>query len=281
MSRHGEQKQRSGAYLERLKPHEQAVAEQRLTWNWTEQAKDLLTRYPRRTTIHDRVYPTSEAIEQQLIEQWGRTFPTVVEFQRELCGVTFPTAGPDGDWLTWGLSQGSIDPPRFFEPQEIPGFSCSEFSTARPDYYVITLDGRLTQGIYIAQSAQTEIERLAFQMHRRETMEICQWWSISIEQLPLSIHSVFQAVEAVLPEIGWSVYAPGSDDYHRIYSGGTGYASCRYGFEDQEHLFFRLSAHHPEIAALVYASISKLIDLPPLKFGESFGAHTFHCGFRR
>lgn len=240
-------------------PDEQAKAAEALTGDWSPAARDLLTRYPRRTHVLGAPFMTPEALDAELRRLWGRTFPAVVAFQGELAGVTYKASprSDHPDWAIWGIT--GVDGPDFFDPGDTPSFPCCQYTSSRIDYYHIDLDGRLDCGVPVAIDARVELERIAFHL----THTTPRAYGVILHRLDLSLEQAFMLLEDLRVRWGWEVFHPGEDHWVKIYSGPEGVMEVQHAYETDRRLFLTLFTDCRAQAADLHAQVAAVTPLAP------------------
>lgn len=240
-------------------PDEQAKAAEALTGDWSPAARDLLTRYPRRTHVLGAPFLTPEELDAELRRLWGRTFPAVVAFQRDFAGVTYKASprSDHPDWAIWGIT--GVDGPDVFDPGDPPSFPCCQYSSSRIDYYHIDLDGRLDCGVPVAIDARVELERIAFHL----THTTPRAYGVILRNLDLSLEQAFMLLEDLRVRWGWEVFHPGEDHWVKIYSGPEGVMEVQHAYETDRRLFLTLFTDCRAQAADLHAQVAAVTPLAP------------------
>lgn len=177
-----------------------------MPWPWTPRATRFLARSPRRsTTFWDEPLASVTDLEQAYASAGQVLPPAIREFQQELCGVTYPTAGEDGDWFLWGIAKDDAALFGDLEPGEEMLEICGQYQTAVPSRYRIQADGRIEDtGCVVADHARVLVERLAYDDDRWAAIRAGtrDTYTFRVERVPRTEPAVHAAFLAVVAEWG-------------------------------------------------------------------------------
>ncbi|MEF2278459.1 hypothetical protein V3W47_09100 [Deinococcus sp. YIM 134068] len=258
------QSNRSNFFLVPNDPAAQAEAARLLKWKWSPRATELITRFPRRgREVH---ILTADEVERQLLEEYRAHFPAVVDLQRELGGVTYPTVGDDGDWATWGLTH--IASPDIFEEGVEPTQFCCEYNTARPDSYSVSGDGRLWDEIPVARNAKIALERIAATSYLVKKYS-GTGYGLVLRNIPLGRDAFLPILLKIADTLDWPLIPETEDEYASLWSGKGGWMEYSSSFQDGETLFCHIHSASLEEIERCCKEIEGVLRLPERDFKAS------------
>jgi len=253
-----EERNRSTSFLSRNSVGEQAEAAKSFQWNWSARALDLLTRYPRRgKEAHILTVDEVKAQNARLDEPFPEEM--IMDFQRELGGVTYSTFGEDGEWATWGLTYIRGFESGDDEEEEAHVQPCCGYNTARGDGYALAADGKLWSEGSVALNARVEIERLAFELEIRREIDHSEGILIVVRTISMPRHLFHDACLKIFQSLGWSILPEAKDIYGCIWSAATGWAQYRPEIEVPDALFFCAYFWDADPATRCYRSLKQLL----------------------
>lgn len=232
-----EEQKRSTYFLPKNSAEEQREAAKLLQWNWSTRALDLLTRYPRRGK-EAHILTVDEVKEQNAQLEKPFSEEMIMDFQRELGGVTYSTFGEDGNWATWGLTYILGLQNDDYEEGEEHVQPCYGHSAAVDNGYALAADGTLWSEAPVAVHALVEIERLAFEFKIRKEVDHSEGKLIVVRNIATPRTSFSEACDEVFQTLGLSVVPESKDIYGCIWSGAAGWAQYRPEIAKPDALFF-------------------------------------------
>ena len=224
-----------------LSKEEQELAGEKLKWPWSPRAKQLLTSFSRLTTMrhHTFEFLSLDALEEVLVRKTGSASPAILDVQRELCGIVFPTLkDPERHWIRLGIYNiESIEDQLEDWEAATPGESAwqlfAEYKPSSLTAYSINNDGLIFDECQFISNAFTLIERMALYKALDESLDIPKQPSYSTNHIKIyntdlkkGNVDIINAANEIMLDLGWKCFPPANDDWSCIWYDDFGKMFC-------------------------------------------------------